>query len=54
MKGSCQHAIRRPKGLLDSVAVVHVDVDVHNPRMVAEELQDPEDDIVDIAEPRRL
>ena len=44
-------AIRRPKGLFDAVAVVHVDVDVQDARVVEQELQDRQDDVVDVAEP---
>ena len=43
-------AVGGPEGLLDAVAVVDVDVDVEDARVVAEELQDGEYDVVDVAE----
>jgi len=50
VEGDGEHAVGGPEGLLDAVAVVHVDVDVHDAGVVAEELQDAQDDVVDVAE----
>ncbi|GIX63441.1 thioredoxin, putative [Babesia caballi] len=47
-------AVRDVKGLLDAVAVVHVDVNVHDARVVLEQLQDAQHDVVEVAEARRL
>ena len=47
-------AVGRVEGLLDAVAVVDVDVDVQDARVVPQELEDGEDDVVDVAEARRL
>lgn len=50
VEGDGEDAVCGPEGLLDAVAVVYVDVDVHDAWVVAEELEDTEDDIVDVAE----
>ena len=50
MEGEGHHSVCGPEGLLDAVAVVHVDVDVQHAGVVAQELQDGEHDIVDVAE----
>ena len=50
VEGDCEDAVCGPEGLFDAVAVVDVDVNVHDARVVAEELQDTEHDIVDVAE----
>lgn len=50
VEGEGHDAVGGPEGLLDAVAVVDVDVDVEDARVVAEELQDGEDDVVDVAE----
>ena len=56
----CDHqkASRAPvgevEGLLDAVAVVHVDVDVQHPGVVLEQLQDGQHQIIHVAEARRL
>ena len=50
VEGDGEDAVGGPKGLFDAVAVVDVDVDVHDARVQAEELQDTEDDVVDVAE----
>jgi len=42
------------EGLLDAVAVVHVDVDVQYPGVVLEQLQDGQHQVVHVAEARRL
>ncbi len=52
VEGDTHDAVGRPEGLLDAVAVVDVDVDVQDARVVAEELEDGEDDVVDVAETR--
>lgn len=44
-------SIRRVEGFLDSVSVMHVDVNVKDPRMITQELEDSENDIVNVAEP---
>ena len=50
VEGEGHDAVGGPESLLDAVAVVHVDVDVQHARVVAEELQDGEHDVVDVAE----
>lgn len=50
VEGDGQHAVGRPECLLDAVAVVDVDVDVHDSRVVAEELQHAQDDVVHVTE----
>lgn len=52
VEGEGHDAVGGPEGLLDAVAVVDVDVDVQDARVVAQELQDGEDDVVDVAEAR--
>ena len=50
VEGDAEDAVGGPEGLFDSVAVVDIDVDVEDARMVAEELEDGEDDVVHVAE----
>ena len=47
-------AIGGVEGLLDAVAVVHVDVDVEHALVVLEQLENGEHDVVDVAEAGRL
>lgn len=46
--------VRQVECLLHTVPVVHVDVDVQHPRVVLEELEDGEHEVVDVAEARGL
>ena len=48
------HPIRRVEGLLDTVAMMNVDINVQHPTMVLQQLEDGEDDIVGVAEAGRL
>ena len=50
VEGERHDAVAGPECLLDTVAVVDVDVDVEDPGVVAEELEDAEHDVVDVAE----
>lgn len=50
MKGDCEDAVGGPEGLFDTVAVMDVDIDVENPRMVAEELEDGKNDVINVTE----
>lgn len=50
VEGGCHDTVGGPEGLFDAVAVMNVDVDVEDARVVAEELQNGEDDIIDVAE----
>jgi hypothetical protein len=50
VKRDAHDAVRREEGLLDAVAVVDVDVDLEHARVVLEELEDAEDDVIDVAE----
>lgn len=50
VEGEGHDAVGGPEGLLHAVAVVDVDVDVQDARVVAQELEDGEDDVVDVAE----
>ena len=52
MKGEGHYAVGGPKGLFNAIAMVNVDVDVENSRVVEEQLEDCENDIVDVAKPR--
>ncbi len=54
VEGEGHDAVGGPEGLLDAVAVVDVDVDVEDAGVVAEELEDAEHDVVDVAEARGL
>lgn len=54
MEGHGHHPIRGVEGLLDAVAVVHVDVHVQHALVVLQQLQDPEHDVVHVAEARRF
>ena len=47
-------AVGAVEGLLDAVAVVHVDVDVQDARVDLEQLEDGQHDVVDVAEAGRL
>ena len=54
MKAHGHDPIRREKGLLDAVAMVHVDVDVEDALVVLQELEDGEHNIINVAEPLGL
>lgn len=47
-------AVSQVEGLLDAVAVVHVYINVQDARMVLEQLQDSNDNVVDVTEAGRL
>ena len=51
MKRACHDAVRSVKRLLNSVSMVHIDVNVEDARMVPQELENSKDDIVNVAEP---
>lgn len=50
VEGDCEDTVCGPEGLLDAVAVVHIYVDIHDARVQAEELEDAQDDVVNVAE----
>ena len=50
MKGKCHNTICRIEGLLDAVTVMDVDIDVEDTRVVQQQLENCENDIVDVAE----
>ena len=52
VEGVGHDAVGRPERLLDAVAVVAVDIDVEHAGDGAEELEDAEDDVVNVAEAR--
>ncbi|KAJ6264428.1 Chromatin modification-related protein png1 [Drechslerella dactyloides] len=54
VEGEGHDAVGGPEGLFDAVAVVDVDVDVEDARVVAEQLEDGQDDVIDVAEAGRL
>lgn len=54
MKGHGHHAIRQVEGFLNTVAVVHVNVDVQHPGMVLEQFQYGDHDVVDVTESGRF
>ena len=51
MKATRHNAIGGIKRLFDAVSVMAVDVDVEDAGVGAQELEDAEDDVVDVAEP---
>ena len=53
METTGENPLARVKRFFDRVAVVAVDIDVEHAGERAEELEDAEDDIVDVAEPAR-
>mmetsp|Transcript_5354 Transcript_5354/g.15736 ORF Transcript_5354/g.15736 Transcript_5354/m.15736 type:complete len:478 (+) Transcript_5354:47-1480(+) len=54
VEGNCHHSVREVKSLLHAISVVDVNVDVEDSRMVLEELQARDDNVVDVAEPTRF
>mmetsp|Transcript_7849 Transcript_7849/g.19970 ORF Transcript_7849/g.19970 Transcript_7849/m.19970 type:complete len:228 (+) Transcript_7849:888-1571(+) len=54
MEGHRHDAVREIEGLLDAVAVVDVDVEVQHARVVLEQLQDGQHQVVEVAEPAGL
>mmetsp|Transcript_30866 Transcript_30866/g.106707 ORF Transcript_30866/g.106707 Transcript_30866/m.106707 type:complete len:392 (+) Transcript_30866:254-1429(+) len=54
VEGDGHHAVRAVKCLLDAVAVVDVDVDVEDARVVLQQLQNRQDDVVDVTKTRSL
>lgn len=50
MEGKGHDSIGRPKGLLDAITMVDVNIDVEDARVVQEELKDREDDVIYVAE----
>ena len=50
MEGKGHDSIGRPEGLFDAIAVVDVNIDVEDTRVVQEELEDREDDVIYVAE----
>ena len=54
MEGDGHDPVGGVEGLLDAVPVVDVDVDVEDPLVVLEQLEDGQHDVVDVAETRGL
>ena len=54
VEGDAHDAVRGVEGFLHPVPVVHVDVDVHDPLVVLEQLEDAQHDVVGVAEAGRL
>ena len=50
MKANSEYSVCVVKGLFDSVAVMHIDIQVQNPRVGFEQLENAEDDVIDVAE----
>mmetsp|Transcript_21127 Transcript_21127/g.35286 ORF Transcript_21127/g.35286 Transcript_21127/m.35286 type:complete len:256 (-) Transcript_21127:392-1159(-) len=50
VEGDTHHTIGGVEGLLDSITVVNVDVNVQHPLVDLEEFEDGEDDVVDVTE----
>lgn len=48
------HPVGEVESFLHAVAMVHVDVDVKHARMMFQQFQNADDDVVDVAEARRL
>ena len=54
MEADRHHSVRGVEGLLNTISVVNVDIDVEFPLVVLQELQDGQDDVIDITEARGL
>lgn len=54
VKTDGHHSVRKVKGLLHPISVVHVDVYVQNSRVILEQFQNADDDVVDVAKARRF
>lgn len=54
MEADCHHSVGVIEGLLNSVSMMDVDVQVKNAWVNLEQLQDAEDDVIDVAEPAGL
>lgn len=54
MKANSEYSVCVVKCLFDSVAVMHIDIQVQNPRVCFEQLENAEDDVIDVAETTRL
>lgn len=54
MKRHCHNSVGRIKGLLNPIAMVHIDIDVKNSFVVFQKLEDGQNNVVDIAKPRCL
>ena len=52
VEADCHDTVGRVEGLFHAVAVVAVDVDVQHPWVSPKKLQNAEDDVIDVAEPR--
>ena len=52
METAGHNSVRRVERLFDAITMVTVDVDVQDARISAQEFDNAQDDIVDIAEPR--
>lgn len=50
MEGDSHDSVGEVEGLLHSVPVVDVDVAIQDARVVFEEFEDGEDDVIDVAE----
>mmetsp|Transcript_19284 Transcript_19284/g.58237 ORF Transcript_19284/g.58237 Transcript_19284/m.58237 type:complete len:229 (-) Transcript_19284:917-1603(-) len=48
------HTVGQVEGLLHAVAMMHIDVQVQHPRMHLQQLQNPQHQVVHVAEPARL
>ena len=54
MEGNCHDPVCGVESLLNTISMMNVDVNVQDPLVVLQQLQNSQDDIVHIAEARRL
>lgn len=54
MEGEGHDTVGRPEGLLDTITMVYIYIDIKDPWVMQEELEDGEHDIVNVAESRGL
>ena len=52
METAGHNSVRRVERLFNAITMVTIDVDIQNARISAQEFNNAEDDIVDVAEPR--
>lgn len=54
MEGHSHYSVGQEERLLDAITMVHIDIEVENPRMEPKQLQDGEHNIIGVAEPTGL
>lgn len=54
MKADSEYSVCVVKCFFDSVAVMHIDIQIQDPRVGFEQLEYAQDDVIDVAEATRL